>query len=387
MFVFLANQFIGSTISSGGDVLFLEIAKRIDYPSVIIAPSSVKQEFSKSLTNHQFVSSETSKSVWSAGHFLGGIITVSKYIQRAVVTYLWLKKNVKKDDTLYLTGDFISNTLPILLLALFGDVPENIYGNFFHRNPKPKHRPGNPYLISLVSRFLQSCSLLILRRFAKTMFVLTELGKQELITHNFDENNIVISGAGISKQIKEYQNTEKNNQRIIYLGRLNQTKGIFDAIEALSILYQRGIKFELILIGPGTPKEINETILRAEKAEISELTKVLGFVDEKTKFSLIASSKALVFPSKEEGFGIAPYECLCLNTAVCCYNLPVLQMLFGNNPLVSFSPISDITALADNLEKVMHVQFNPTTMENQLFTSPQTWDNVFTIQNKYLNIK
>ena len=120
MFVFIANQFIGSKISTGGDILFLEIAKRIDCPCVIIAPSSVKREISKSLTNFQFVPSDTSETVWSAGHFMGGILSVSKYLQGAVITYFWLKKHVKKGDTLYLTGDFISNTLPVFLLGSFG---------------------------------------------------------------------------------------------------------------------------------------------------------------------------------------------------------------------------------------------------------------------------
>ena len=41
MLVFIANQFIGEEIATGGDILFVEILRRLQRQSFVIAPEQI----------------------------------------------------------------------------------------------------------------------------------------------------------------------------------------------------------------------------------------------------------------------------------------------------------------------------------------------------------
>jgi glycosyltransferase involved in cell wall biosynthesis len=57
-----------------------------------------------------------------------------------------------------------------------------------------------------------------------------------------------------------------------------------------------------------------------------------GFVDETTKYELMKKAKFFLFPSREEGWGIALAEALYCECLGLCYELPHYRGLFKEYP-------------------------------------------------------
>lgn len=381
MVVFLANQFIGKQVATGGDILFVEILRRLSIKSVVIAPGQVHSRIQLYSNNVEFIDSDPGNQSDSASSVFWVIATVWRYLKRSYFTYRWLKKNSNENTVIYLTGDFICNTLPLLFMKLNGVKYEKICANYFHRNPPPRNRPGNPYWVSYGSRLLQGISLKIIMKMAQNVFVLSEIGKSELLAEGFDSKKIVVSGAGVNAEILKYRVRSRLKSRFVYLGRLNITKGAFDLIKILSTLAKSNSDFECVFIGHGNDAAKQKLLSMATKGGLKGKIIIKGFMEEEEKLQLLASATALAFSSKEEGYGIAVHEALYLGVPVVCYGLPVLKSLFGKSRNIHFVPQKNQTLFAKELERILTEKATGNEQSLEKDTAfLQTWDDVFEIQ-------
>lgn len=74
---------------------------------------------------------------------------------------------------------------------------------------------------------------------------------------------------------------------------------------------------------------------------------VLGFTSGAELRALVAGAKALVSPSRYEGFGLTPLEALAAGTPVIASDIPVHHEVLGD--CARFVPLDDVDALADAL--------------------------------------
>ncbi|MEM3642025.1 MAG: glycosyltransferase family 4 protein, partial [Candidatus Bathyarchaeia archaeon] len=56
---------------------------------------------------------------------------------------------------------------------------------------------------------------------------------------------------------------------------------------------------------------------------------LLGFVQEKEKYQLMKKSKMFLFPSHEEGWGIAIVEAMACDACVVVYDVPPFNEIYG----------------------------------------------------------
>jgi glycosyltransferase involved in cell wall biosynthesis len=378
MIVFLLNQSWGDKHESGGDILCSQIIARSK--GMTVAPLSIKNLILSSNKEMGFLCSDNidPAKIKYNGPFIFRVYVLLTFIKRAIKTYFLLKK-VEDLKTVYLTGDFICNTLPAWMIKR-KKKNVKIVSNFFHRNPPPKKRYGLAFSVAFFSRLIQSISLKIIKRISDYIFVLSEVGKQELIKEGFDSEKIIISGAGLDKDIiSKFKNNSKINNQLIFLGRLNGTKGIFDLIHILGKLNKLNANFKCKIVGTGYDFTIQELKVLAKKYSIENKIDFMGYVSEEVKYELLASSKALLLPSKEEGFSIVIQEALFLNTDAICYNLPALITLFGKCQGIHFTSLNDIDAFAIKVNNILNNQDIKKTTD--IFPS---WDDVYNIQSKFL---
>jgi glycosyltransferase involved in cell wall biosynthesis len=92
--------------------------------------------------------------------------------------------------------------------------------------------------------------------------------------------------------------------------------------------------------------------LRADIAAQGLPIELAGYVDEATKFDILSRSKLFVFPSVEEGWGIAVAEALAVGTPVVAYDLPVYRSVFGEqlHPV----PLKDVGNLVHVVERLLN---------------------------------
>jgi glycosyltransferase involved in cell wall biosynthesis len=112
---------------------------------------------------------------------------------------------------------------------------------------------------------------------------------------------------------------------IIFCGRLVKQKGIDDFLLACEIMQPKIPGFKAVMIGAGP--EIKR--LKAEIAAKQLSVEVTGFVDDAKKFNYLSRAQLFLFPSIEEGWGIAIAESLSVGTPVLAYRLPVYTEPFG----------------------------------------------------------
>jgi hypothetical protein len=112
-----------------------------------------------------------------------------------------------------------------------------------------------------------------------------------------------IDPAGLADQRRSY-NTDKP-LKLVYVGRLVRTKGLFEMIEALMQLHRAGREFRLSIAGEGPDRR--ELMVATERAGLKDRVQFLGGVFAAEKRRLWLDSDLFVFPSYMEGL---PYSLL-----------------------------------------------------------------------------
>jgi glycosyltransferase involved in cell wall biosynthesis len=378
--VFVANQFIGNNISTGGDVLFTEILKRTKINTIyVIAPLDIHPILSKInkniiLISNNFISSKK----LNVDNFLSSFLVVINYFVSGFKTFLWLKKNSCPRTTIYLTGDFICNTIPILFLNK--KLCYKILCNFFHINEKFYLRKTNPYWRSFFSRLLQKISIFIIRNKGDYVYLLNKIQKKNMIKMNFHKKKLIVSGAGINLENVNYRKKEKN--LILFLGRVNYTKGIYDLLEVLKILKNSYKKnFFCNIVGSISNFDSIQVKRKIKYFNLSNNVKLMNYVTENEKKIILTKSSILAFPSREEGYGIVIHEALLYGLYIICYDLEILKHLFSKFKQVFFIKKFNILNYAKKLNNVLNYKFAKP--NKYLMSKLQSWDQVYEIQRKY----
>jgi glycosyltransferase involved in cell wall biosynthesis len=114
----------------------------------------------------------------------------------------------------------------------------------------------------------------------------------------------------------------QNSKNVLFLGRLEKQKGIFDLIKAAQFIIKQDKDIKFLLAGNGDLSKIME-VLKAKK--IKENFKLLGWVDSYEVKRLLKDSMAFVLPSYNEGMPISILEAM-------SFGVPVISTNVGSIP-------------------------------------------------------
>ncbi|MFR9731039.1 glycosyltransferase family 4 protein [Saccharopolyspora sp. MS10] len=119
---------------------------------------------------------------------------------------------------------------------------------------------------------------------------------------------------------------------LVFVGAPGPRKGV----EVLLRAHDRALP-PLVVAGPGEARQVG-TVLRT------------GYLPEPELRRVVAGARALVLPSRDEGFGLPALEALACGVPVVCSDLPVLREVTGG--LAEFVPHGDAEALRAALLRV-----------------------------------
>jgi glycosyltransferase involved in cell wall biosynthesis len=148
-----------------------------------------------------------------------------------------------------------------------------------------------------------------------------------------------------------HTHNDEGGLSIIYVGRLIQAKGLFDAIDALEILARNGVAFHFSIAGDGVDRKA--LMERVEKSGIAHCIRFVGPVFGAAKSRLWLESDVFLFPTWwDEGL---PYALLEALAAGC---VPVVCPVGGIPDVMQdgvhglFVPPRDAGAIADVLQRL-----------------------------------
>ncbi|MCW7755061.1 glycosyltransferase family 4 protein [Desulfobotulus sp. H1] len=139
-------------------------------------------------------------------------------------------------------------------------------------------------------------------------------------TTMLDESFIV--DAEIKKKIDNL--FDKKTINILFLSRIEKTKGIYEAIDAYTILKSKGFDVALTVAGDGN--ELAKIKLYVSGKKIQNVT-FAGFVSGRDKHRVFMRGDVFLFPTYFEGMPISMLE-------VMAYGMPVISRSVGGIPSV-----------------------------------------------------
>jgi glycosyltransferase involved in cell wall biosynthesis len=196
-----------------------------------------------------------------------------------------------------------------------------------HIYPGWKKRQGSK-IVSFFGYYLQRFSFRLIKKRADKIIVLSDVARKDLARMNFPESKIYISSNGVD--IDHFENVEKASEAYegVFLGRLSLSKGVSDIIEIWKGVAREIPAAKLAIIGGGGKKTKEALQTMINECNLQNNIELLGFLENEKAHPILKSAKVFLFPSHEEGWGIAIAEAMACGLPVVSWDLPVFGEIF-----------------------------------------------------------
>jgi colanic acid/amylovoran biosynthesis glycosyltransferase len=139
--------------------------------------------------------------------------------------------------------------------------------------------------------------------------------------------------------------------RLVFVGRLTATKGVWVLLEALARLHGKGVDVELTVIGDGPERGKMEELVRSKG--LAGKVQMVGWAGSQRVREEIVKSRALVLPSFAEGLPVVLMESLALGRPVITTGVAGIPELVEDEVNGWLVPPGSVEALADAMGKVL----------------------------------
>jgi glycosyltransferase involved in cell wall biosynthesis len=262
------------------------------------------------------------------------------YIARAFKAAGRVNKFIGQGDLLIASSHFLPDVLPVYV----AHAPRESKVVYIHHIIQDMPRPDN-LNTKLANLQEKLCFAMIRQRFGKVVVVNQDVADR-LREMGFRKQQILLSSNFVNPlaSVKPYA---QKDITLTFCGRMVTQKGVDDFVAVCRQLYAQSPGFRAVMIGVGPELERLQNDIAAQGLPIE----LAGYVDEATKFDIMSRSKLFVFPSVEEGWGIAVAEALAVGTPVVAYDLPVYRSVFGEqlHPV----PLKDVGNLVHVVERLL----------------------------------
>ena len=208
---------------------------------------------------------------------------------------------------------------------------------------------GIPFAWAMLFQLTNALTLRLMKE-ASLLIAISEPIYKELKTLGFEDQKIVRSSMGV--RLKEIPETPKKKTYLgVFIGRVEESKGIFDLLKAWAIVKSFEPSAKLIIIGSGSCLNRAKTWSRIHG--LSENVSFTGFVSGAKRFYLMSKAKLAILPSKgSEGFCLSVLEALSCGLPVVCYDHPTIKDIFSSFKSVFLTPSGNIPLLAEEIIRI-----------------------------------
>ena len=327
---------------SGGDAWFIEVAKRLPEHDWIVVTSTLGRDkcISEGLhAKYIITSTETS------------FDTVFRTYIRRTVAAMRLVRTVTADVVLA-TSDAPPDVVPAILYTLI------------HHNKRVRYVQKIHHIIPfrrerLLAWLVQSCMLLLVTSFATLIATNSEQLRHRLRYRGIRKSRMVVTKPGVSvpisseRMISTEHDETPTSYHVIYVGRLNPTKGVLQLPTIWSEVVTAIPEARLAIVGHGTDDMLHQLRGLIKDSGLEANISLLGHLSQETLWNLRMQSLLFVSPSHEEGFGMAILEAMAVGLPTVAWNLEIYKESFDQGiVLVKENDISEfariITVLLTN---------------------------------------
>lgn len=190
----------------------------------------------------------------------------------------------------------------------------------------------------------------LLRRFLVSSDVVTVLSSAELAAYRAFDSRInvhltpnAIDPAGLADQMRRFNSD--GPLKLVYVGRLVRSKGLFEIIDALVELKRAGRQFRFYVAGGGPDQD--ELMGAVKQAGLEDRVRFLGGVFAEEKYRLWLDSDLFVFPTfHSEGLPYSLLEAMAAGCVPVTTSVAAIPDVMRDREHGLFVPVKDAGALA-----------------------------------------
>jgi glycosyltransferase involved in cell wall biosynthesis len=295
-------------------------------------------------------------------------------LKKNLQSIFYLEKIKNKYDIIYTVSSVLDSILlPFFLKKIDKKIKwATVFDNTVPLIANGKIISGNK-IIRVLAWFFYKISLFFLKKADVLFVVKTEL-QDYLLKSGFKQKQLVITGNGVqSNLIKSAKKIEQYQIDALFIGRINEAKGIFDMLEVINRVKEKYTNFQLAIMGKGDEKTEKIFKQKIKKFNLENNVQFLGYKTGQEKFDIIKSSKIFLFLSETESVPQAPLEAVCSGLKTLVYDLDAYNM-YKNNEVIIFKK-NDCNSVA---EKIIEI-FEKKDFENEngkLLLDVYSWDTI-----------
>lgn len=330
-----------------------------------------------------------SKDVYSFNQSITKIfdnISTKKLSKFGYINYV-LKKNIKSYKSLrklqkqnFKVVYSPSSVLDLIIVPylLKRRCPSLIWVSVFD-NTVPLKGPGSK-IVRFLAWFFYGISLKMLRR-ADRIFTVTPELQKNLISRGFSQEKIILTGNAVETDlILKAQSDKKIKIDALFMGRINEKKGIYDLLEVLKIVVKKIPDFQLGILGEGDKPTEEAFKLKINKMELTENIILFGYKNGIEKYALIKSAKVFWFMSHDESFGVALLEAVCCGKPALVYRLSPYAEIYQQNEIKQFD-FGAYRAIAKETWRIFKTK-NFQNKAGEKLLKKYNWDKIITTEVK-----
>lgn len=356
LFIFNGLGFSNNPNMGGGDRKSIEIIKRLknNHDMHILTTDSgykIFKEIEKVDTKYYVTKRPSWWPTIFTRNLLGRVFSYKYAFFKALIDV----RKYKNYDIYYATSDFFFDIIPGYFYKKINK--KKLICIIHHYIENPFKRNGY-FFINTAMYISQSFSIFLMKFIADKIFVYEndEGAKIKMLLERkgVSLNKIHFTKIGLSHSVIDKAKQKEKIYDAGFIAGIRYSKGIEEFIPIWSEVVKEFPNAKYLIMGGGSPEIVNKLKNKIKKAKLKNNIILTGSIDSNTQlFENLKQCKLFVFPSHEEGWGIAISEAMYCKLPVICYNLPTYK-IFGKD--IDKVNIGDYSALA---KKVIYYLQNP----------------------------
>lgn len=211
--------------------------------------------------------------------------------------------------------------------------------------------PGNMVMRRIIYALFRLSVGMI--RSADRIFTVSSELRRYLEDKGCNSERIKVTGNGVEGELILATEVQCNHKYDgIYVGRIDERKGIYQLIDMVSIVKDEYPGYRLGIMGRGEGGVERKVRQYAERMNVDGNISFLGFLQGKDKYAIIKGAKMFITLSVYESYGIALLEAVCSGKIAIAYDLPAYRNIYVNGE-VMFVEKNDYHAAARQVITLM----------------------------------
>lgn len=380
---FISNNTIGDYGWSGGDRIFIELAKnwknKINL-TIIGSEEAITVSNREGLTDIEFLKTSSKLGLENISTLRALFLNFFKKLTYGILFVIKNKGLFKSNPYIYSVSDFYPDSIPAFIVKLMNQKVFWIAA-FYLFAPAPWQR-DNPYkgrelVRGMLYWLSQKPIYWIVNRYADVVFVTSEPDRKKFVTKKRNESKVLVIRGGVKiEDSTRYLNSlniisvENRRYDACFVGRFHIQKGVLFLVDIWKLVCKKKPKAKLAMIGIGSLKD--EIKKKIKMLDLENNIELLGFKNGKEKYEIFKQSKIIVHPATYDSGGMAACEAMAWGLPGVSFDLEALKTYYPKGMLKT--SCFDLEKFATNILSLLEDNELYKRISQDAISWAQEWD-------------